>query len=146
MEPRDADFEERARGSFARQTFMATIGARLTHVAPGETEIELERRDDLLQQHGHFHAGVTTSIADSAAGYAALTLFEAGHGVLTTELKINLLRPAGGERLVAKGRVIKPGRTLTISQANVYALARGTPDTHVATGLFTMMQLPGIDD
>src|SRR3546814_12501756 len=108
FQPGDAGFAERVRASFARQTVMGLIGARLGRVAPGEVEIELPFRPDLCQQHGFFHAGVTCTIADSAAGYAGYSLFPAGCSVLTVEFKISLLAPAVGELLRAVGRVVKP--------------------------------------
>ena len=139
-EPRDPNFEKRVRDSFARQPFMDHLGAELVHVAPGEVDIALAFRLDLTQQHRFFHAGATTSIADSAAGYAAFSLFAADTEVLTTELKMNLLSPATGERLVAAGRVIKPGRTLTVCRADVHAYD-GETKSHVATALLTMICL-----
>lgn len=145
LEPRDPDWEERVRTSFSRQPFMTHLGAELTHLAPGAVDIELSYREELTQQHGFFHAGGTSSIADSAAGYSALSLYPAGTGVLTTEFKINLLNPARQERLVARGRVLKPGRTLTICRADVYGLS-DTEQVHVATGLFSMICLEGVED
>ncbi|MBA5777961.1 PaaI family thioesterase [Stappia sp. F7233] len=145
FEPRDGNWRARVEDSFARQAFMEHIGARLTHLAPGEVDIEATYDSTLTQQHGFFHAGVTTTIADSAAGYAAYSLFEEGSSVLTTELKINLLAPAMGDRLVARGRVIKPGRTLTICRGDVYGITDGR-ERHVATALFTMMQMAGMSD
>jgi len=123
--PKDAGFAERVRASFARQTVMELIGARLGRVAPGEVEIELPFRPDLCQQHGFFHAGVTSTIADSAAGYAGYSLFAAGSSVLTVEFKISLLAPADGELLRAVGRVVKPGRTLTVTEAEVSVVKHG---------------------
>ncbi len=143
--PRDAGYAERVRASFARQAFMAHIGAEMLHLAPGEVDLACLSRPELTQQHGFFHAGVTSSIADSAAGYAALSLFEPGTGVLTTEFKINLVAPARGERLLARGRVVKPGRTLTICRSDVYA-GEGDTETLCATALLTMMQVPGLND
>jgi uncharacterized protein (TIGR00369 family) len=119
--PRDSAFEARVRASFSKQTIMETIGARLTRVAPGETEIVLAITPGILQQHGFVHAGVVATIADSAVGYAGLTLMPPGAGVLTAEFKINLMAPAAGERLIARGSVVKSGRTLTVAQAVVYA-------------------------
>ncbi len=115
----------RIEASFARQSFMAALGARLLRVAPGEVEIELPVAPHLCQQHGFVHAGAVSSIADSAAGYAALTTMPAGSGILTAEFKINLLAPAAGERLIAKGRVVKAGRTLTLAMAEVFAVSAG---------------------
>ncbi|WP_245417884.1 PaaI family thioesterase [Cohaesibacter celericrescens] len=120
------------------------MGATISHIAPGQVDIALSAREDLLQQHGYFHAGVTSTIADSAAGYAAYSLFAAGDGVLTSEFKINLLSPAQGETLVARGRVLKSGKQLTICASDVYGLQNGT-QTHVATGLFTLMRMEGME-
>lgn len=134
--PRDENFEVRIRESFARQQVMATIGAALTRVAPGEVEITLPYRSDLTQQHGFMHAGIVATIGDSACGYAAFTLMPADAGVLSIEYKINLLAPARGERFRAVGRVVKPGRTITVVNAEVWA------DTKlVATLTGTMMTL-----
>ena len=143
---RDPNWHARVEASFGRQTFMAHLGAELVYLKPGEVHILARRDDNLQQQHGFFHAGVTTAIADSAAGYAALTLFGSGSEVLTTELKINLLNPAQGDRLLARGVVCKPGKTLTICRADVHAVTDGRDaevdtEVHVATALLTMMQL-----
>lgn len=143
--PRDADWETRVRSSFEAQAFMTYLGAAMTHLAPGAVDLELTLREELTQQHGFFHAGATSSIADSAAGYAALTLFSPDAGVLTTEYKINLLNPARQPVLVARGRVLKPGRTLTIARADVYGLDDAA-QVHVATGLFTLMSVSGVKD
>lgn len=112
--PRDPHFEARVRNSFEKQKFMATIGARLARVEPGKVDIELASRDDLVQQHGFLHAGVLASAADSACGYAALSLMPAGTAVLSVEFKINMLAPAAGDRIVARGSVIRAGRTITV--------------------------------
>lgn len=119
-QPKDPDFEARVRGSFGRQGIMETLGATLGRVEPGLVEIVVPYRPGLSQQHGFFHAGVTSTIADSAGGYAGFSLFPAGSSVLTVEFKINLLAPADGERLRALGRVVKPGRTLTICDVEVF--------------------------
>ena len=118
-EIRDPDFEARVRGSFGRQRFMATLGASLERVAPGEVAIVFTHRDGLTQQHGYLHAGVMTSVADSACGYAALSLTEPGVGVLSVEFKVNMLAPAIGDRFVATARVVRAGRTLTVCSAEV---------------------------
>jgi uncharacterized protein (TIGR00369 family) len=136
--PRDPLFESRVRDSFARQSFMKTIGARLIRVMPGEVDIELDVRPDLGQQHGFLHAGVVTSAADSACGYAALSLMEPGTGVLSIEFKINLLAPAAGDRIVARGSVIRAGRTITVCSADVMAVSAGG-ERLVATMVATMM-------
>jgi uncharacterized protein (TIGR00369 family) len=119
--PVDPDFEPRVRSSFAQQSAMALLGASLALVEPGTVEITLPFRSDLTQQHGYVHAGILTAIADTACGYAAYTLMPAGTGVLSVEFKMNLLRPAAGERFVARGTVLKPGRTLTVTRADVLA-------------------------
>ena len=145
FEARDDRFHERVSGSFRQQPFVNFIGAELTLVEPGAVDIALDFNGELAQQHGYVHGGVITAIADAAAGYSALTLAAPGHGVLTTELKVNFLRPAGRGRLVARGRVLKPGRSLTVCQADVFeAGARG--DSHVLTGLVTMMFMEGLKD
>jgi uncharacterized protein (TIGR00369 family) len=121
----DPDYAVRVARSFARQGIMTTLGASLGRIAPGEVEIALPIAPAISQQHGFAHAGAVATIADSAAGYAGLTLMPPGAGVLTAEFKINLMAPAAGERLVALGRVIKSGRTLTIAQSEVHAEERG---------------------
>ena len=113
--------DERIRASFAKQGLMRTLGATLVDVAPGAVEIALRPDPSVSQQHGFVHAGAVSAIADTAAGYAALSLMPAGRGVLTTEFKINLVAPAMGDRIVARGKVIKAGRTLTLAQAEVFA-------------------------
>ncbi|MGE0212203.1 MAG: PaaI family thioesterase [Parvibaculaceae bacterium] len=141
----DPNFEARVRASFLKQGLMRHLGVEVVHVAPGEVDLAVAFRPELSQQHGFFHAGVTSAIADSAAGYAALTLFGAGTGVLTTEFKINLLNPAKGGRLVAEGRVLKAGRTLSVCRSDVFALD-GDIRKQVATALLTMMQVSGVTD
>lgn len=138
--PRDPDWEAKVRASFARQTVMQTIGARLAAVGPGQCEIELQYRPDLCQQDGYLHAGITTTIADSAAGYAAFSLMPPGASVLTVEFKVNLMAPAAGQRFLARGTVINPGRTLIVVAADVVAETRGEPKV-VAQMLATMMCL-----
>lgn len=120
--PDPAEIERRVRDSFARQSIMATIGARLVRVEAGEVEIELPVADHIGQQHGFVHAGVVATIADSAAGYAALSVAPPGVGILTAEFKINLLAAAAGERLVAVGRVKRAGRLLCVCTADVEAV------------------------
>ncbi len=135
---RDADFEARVRASFARQRVMETFGARLVRVAPGEVEIALDFREELTQQHGYLHAGVSAALADTACGYAALTLTEAGAEVLSVEFKLNLLAPAAGEGFVARARVVRAGRNLTVCAGDLFAL-KGGDEKLVATMLATMM-------
>lgn len=141
----DADFDRRVRESFERQGVMRLIGGQLGRVEPGRVDIELPFRDDLSQQHGFFHAGITSTIADSAGGYAAYTLFPADSSVLTVEFKINLIAPAQGETLIATGRVKKSGRTLTICEFEVVVIQGGRGKT-CALGLQTLMCLQGRQD
>lgn len=134
----------RVAASFARQSFMTTLGATLGHVAPGEVEITMPVAAHLCQQHGFVHAGAVSSIADSACGYAALSLMAPGVGVLTAEFKINLVAPAAGERLLAKGRVLKAGRTLTLAMAEVFAIT-GDSSKLCAVMTATCMSVAGRD-
>lgn len=138
----ETSIQKRIQDSFARQTVMSTIGASITRVAQGEVTIELPFRSDLTQQHGFLHAGVVTMIVDSACGYAALTRMPASVAVLTAEYKVNFLSPAQGEKLIARGRVLKPGRTLTICFGEVYATRHGK-EKPVATMLATMIAREG---
>jgi uncharacterized protein (TIGR00369 family) len=140
FEPKDPAFETRIRESFVRQKVMGLIGAVLTRIEPGRVEIELPFRDDLTQQHGFFHAGIVGTIADSAGGYAAYTLMPAGSSVLSVEYKINLLAPADGERLVASGQVVRPGRTLTVCDLEVTVIKRGVR-TLCSRGMQTLICL-----
>jgi uncharacterized protein (TIGR00369 family) len=117
--------EARVRRSFARQEYMATLGAELVHVAEGEVDIALPFSERLTQQDGYLHAGVVAGALDSACGYAALTTMAAEAEVLTVEFKINLLAPAAGERLVARGRVLRSGRTLTICRGDAVTIGDG---------------------
>lgn len=119
MKPSNPSFAEDVARSFAQQPIMSLIGAQLSRVEPGVVEITLPYRADLTQQHGYLHAGVITTIADSACGYAAFTLMPAGSNVLSVEFKVNLLRPARGLEFVARAEVIKAGRTLTVVRADV---------------------------
>lgn len=144
-QPQDPDFADRVRESFARQRIMDLLGARMTRVEPGEVEIELPFRPDLCQQHGFFHAGVTSTIADSAGGYAGFSLFPADASVLTVEFKVNLLAPADGELLRAAGRVIKTGRTLTVTEAEVTVVKNGSARA-CAHMVQTLMCLQGRPD
>src|SRR5882762_11363531 len=122
MHPLNPSFAEEVAASFAQQPIMNLIGARLSLVEPGVVEITLPYRADLAQQHGYLHAGVVTTIADSACGYAAFTLMPADSNVLSVEFKVNLLRPAQGETFVARAEVIKAGRTLTVVRADVFGI------------------------
>ena len=130
------------RASFARQRLMRTLGAVLDSVAPGSVEVRLPFREDLTQQHGFLHAGAIASVADSAAGYAALTLMPADAGVLSIEFKVNMLAPAKGDAIVARAQVIRPGRNIMVCRADVYALA-GEEEKLVAALQGTMMVVTG---
>jgi len=143
--PLNPDFAARVRDSFARQAAMRLIGAALTEVAPGRVAIELPVREELTQQHRYVHGGVVGMIADSAGGYAAFTLMPAGASVLTVEYKINMLAPATGERLVARGEVLRPGRTVSVVRADVVGVAAGK-EKLVASMQQTLMVMHGLDD
>lgn len=130
--------DERIATSFAKQGLMAHIGARLGQVSPGEVHIHLPMSSQVTQQHGYFHGGVTTTIADSAGGYAALSLLDDDTEVLAVELKINLVAPAIGDELEAIGTVLKSGRTLTVCRMDVYAVT-GAQRTLVAAGQQTVI-------
>lgn len=138
FEVQDSAFEARVRGSYARQRVMQAIGASLTRVTPGEVEIVLPFRQDLTQQHGFLHAGIVSTIADSACGYAAYSLMPADAAVLTVEYKVNFLSPAQGDRMIARARVTKPGRTVTVCTCDVFAMKNGQ-ERIVATMLATIM-------
>ena len=138
-------FEARVRDSFARQAAMRLIGARLAGVTPGRCTIELPVRDDLTQQHRFVHGGIVAMIADSAGGYAAFSLMPADASVLTVEYKINLLAPASGDMLVARGEVLKPGRTLSVARADVYGVTGGA-EKLIATIQQTLMVMHGMKD
>ena len=122
MKPVDPEFRQRVTKSFKQQSIMGLLGAELTRIDAGLVEITLPFRSDLCQQHGFFHAGVTSTIADSAGGYAAYSLFPTGAAVLTVEFKINLLAPAKGDKLVAIGAVVNAGKTLTVCDVEVHAV------------------------
>jgi len=143
--PLDDGFEQRVRSSFARQTLMETIEARLVKVLPGEVEIQIPFRADLAQQNGFMHAGIITSIVDTACGYAALSLMPAKVDVLTVEYKVNFVSPATGHTLIGRGKVIRPGRTLTVCAGEVVATG-DQGEKLVATMLTTMMAIPDRGD
>jgi uncharacterized protein (TIGR00369 family) len=139
----DAPFNpDRVRASFDKQRVMATIGATLDRIDPGEVTISMGANTSLSQQHGYLHAGIIATIADSACGYAALSLMPADAAVLSIEFKTNLLAPADGERFIARGKVIKPGRTIMVCDATVHAV-RGGDEKLVATMTGTMMVVQG---
>ncbi|MFD3815300.1 PaaI family thioesterase [Streptomyces rubiginosohelvolus] len=133
--------QKRVRDSFDLQGLMSHLGARVAHVGPGRVHIVLPVRPEVTQQHGYVHAGATSAIADSAGGYAALTLFDEDSEVLTVEYKINLLAPAAGDRLEAVGTVLKPGRTLTVCQLEVYGVRADGTRKLVANGQQTLIRV-----
>ncbi|MFF5302572.1 PaaI family thioesterase [Streptomyces sp. NPDC013161] len=132
---------KRVQDSFDLQGLMSHLGARLAHIGPGRVHIVLPVRPQLTQQHGYVHAGATSTIADSAGGYAALTLFDEDSEVLTVEYKINLLAPAAGDHLEAIGTVLKPGRTLTVCQLEVYGVQNDGTRKLVANGQQTLIRV-----
>lgn len=139
FEPADPDFAARVAASFVRQQFMQMLSAELQLVEAGRVEIGLSARPELTQQHGFVHAGVVTSLLDTACGYAALSLMPSGSAVLTVELKVNLLAPATGIRLLAHGEVLRAGRTLTVCRGDAFVIGEARR-RHVATILATMAQ------
>lgn len=139
-EPRNPRFREVVGASFAAQRFMATLGASLERVEPGAVEIHVPFRVELTQQHGFLHAGAVSSVLDSACGYAALSLMAEGVGVLSVEFKTNMMAPARGEVLIARGRVVRSGRTITVCAGEAAMLTDGT-ETPVATMLATIMTI-----
>jgi uncharacterized protein (TIGR00369 family) len=139
-------FADEVRRSFAKQAIMGLIGGELIRVEPGVVEIQLPYRPDLTQQDGYVHAGIVATIADSACGYAAYTLMPPESEVLAVEFKVNLLRPAKGEMFLARAEVIKPGRTLTVVRADVFATSGNDQWQLIATMQGTMMRLPRRSD
>ena len=131
----------RIHDSFNRQALLATLGARLTHVSEGRVEIMAPILPLATQQQGFGHAGLTFSIGDSAAGYAALTMLPVESEVVTSEIKINLLAPAVGDHLIARGRVVKPGRRLMVVLSEVFAVTEGT-EKQIALLTGTMVPVP----
>ncbi len=136
------DFESILRLSFAKQGIMTHIGAEMGAVSPGRCEIRLPYSDDVSQQHGFFHGGVVGTIADSAGGYAAFSLMAAGDGILTVEYKLNLMAPADGDMLIARGEVVRPGRSLSVSRAEV-CIVKGGREIPCAVMQQTLMRIVG---
>jgi uncharacterized protein (TIGR00369 family) len=138
FQPKDPNFADRVRASFARQRMMQTLGVEITQLAPGEIELAMPYGVAFTQQHGFIHAGVMATVLDSACGYAAYSLMPADAAVLTVEFKINLLAPAKGERFLFRAQVVKPGRTLTVSDGRAFAVDGGS-EKLVATMNGTLM-------
>jgi uncharacterized protein (TIGR00369 family) len=139
--PSNPRFAEDVRSSFAKQTAMDLIGAKLGRVEPGLVEISLPYRSDLAQQHGYLHGGIVATIADTACGYAAYTLMPPNAEVLAVEFKINLLRPAKGEEFLARAEVLKSGRTLTVARADVFSVSKEGKEQPIATMQATIICL-----
>ena len=135
------DVDDVVRASFGRQRLMSHLGARLTRVEPARVDVEVTFRDELTQQGGLFHAGVTSTLLDTACGYAALTLMPAGSEVLSVEFKVNLLAPARGAALVARAHVVRSGRTITVCHGDAYA-ATHDAEVHCAVMTATMIRVP----
>jgi uncharacterized protein (TIGR00369 family) len=140
FKPIDPDYATRVRSSFEKQSVMKTIGAVLATVAPGEVVIELAYDASLTQQHGYLHAGIVTTVVDSACGYAAHTLMAPDSEVLTVEYKVNFMAPARGERFRGIGKVVRSGRTITVCSGDVVAVEDGKEKV-VATMLATMISV-----
>lgn len=145
FEVKDPDYAQRVHQSFARQGVMALLGASISRIAPGECEVRLPYRADITQQHGYFHGGIIGTIADSAGGYAAYTLMPHDSSVLTVEYKMNLLAPGDGDLLVARGAVLKPGRSLVVTRVDAVVVKAGK-ETLCATLLQTLMTMHGKKD
>ncbi len=144
---KDPDYEARGRRSFANQPLMATLGADIASVMPGHVEIAMPFAPHILQQHGFVHAGVISSIVDTACGFAAMTLMPKGAGVLTTEFKINLMSPAKGERFIAVGRVVRPGNKLMVTLGECFAETDGKRKLiALMTASMMVMETAGIVD
>lgn len=143
--PKDPNYIEKVKDSFSKQKIMQTINAELADVAAGEVTIKLPYNIDLTQQHEFIHAGIVTTVLDSACGYAAFSLMPAEAEVLSIEFKTNLLAPAKGEYFLAKAKVVKPGRNITVAEASLFAF-HNKQQKLVATMTGTMMAVYGRDD
>lgn len=143
--PKDSLYRQRVEDSFALQGVMQTLGAKMEKLEPGAVDIGLAWDRSLTQQHGFLHAGVVSTALDSACGYAAFSLMPEDAAVLTIEFKINLLAPAKGERFRMEGRVLKPGRTITVCEGRAYAL-QDQKEALIATMNCTLMTVMGRTD
>ena len=141
FQPKDPNFADRVRASFARQRMMQTLGVEITRLAPGEIELAMPYEAAFTQQHGFIHAGIMATVLDSACGYAAFSLMPTDAAVLTVEFKTNLLAPAKGERFLFGAHVVKPGRTLTVCDGQAFALENLADERLVATMNGTLMAL-----
>ncbi len=143
--PPDPDYQARVRASFARQRFMAFIGASLDEVLPGRCRISLPYRPELAQQHGFFHGGVIGTLADNCGGYSAFTMAEADASILTIEYKLNIVAPGCGERLEGLGRIVRAGRRIVVCETEIFAVEGGRR-TLCAASLGTLMLMAGRPD
>ncbi|WP_438422702.1 PaaI family thioesterase [Aquimarina macrocephali] len=145
FEPKSDTYKKKVKESFERQQFMKLINAQLIDVQPGYCEIHVPYHSSLTQQHGFFHAGIISTIADNAAGYAGFSLMEENSSVLTVEFKINLMAPGDGELLIGKSSVLKNGRTLTICKSEVFIIKNGNEKLCAAAQL-TLIELKDSSD
>ncbi|MEH6545588.1 MAG: PaaI family thioesterase [Sneathiella sp.] len=145
VQAQNPEFDKVVADSFARQPFMQSIGAKISALEPGICEVCMDKKDNLTQQHGFIHGGLVAAVADSAAGYAAYSLFPADSTVLTVDYNVKFLRPANGAKLRARAEVVKAGSSLYVVKADVY-VGDGASASHCLTGLFTMMCLMGKPD
>ncbi|SLN40670.1 PaaI family thioesterase [Oceanibacterium hippocampi] len=139
MTPRNPDYAADVRAVFASQAFLQHLGAEIVALAPGSCELHLPYRESWSQQHGFFHGGIITTLADNAAGAAAFTMMEKGAYGVTADIKMSFLAPAKGELLIARARVVKPGRSLTVAEADVYVRAADGAERHAATALVSLV-------
>lgn len=146
MQPQDPHFADRVRQSFEKQAAMAHIGASLGEVSPGYVEIHLPFSPNLTQQHGYLHAGIIGTIADSAGGYAAMTLMPTTASVLSIEYKLNLMRPGVGERFVAQGQVVRAGKTITVCQVEVFGISGDEEPKLCAMMQMTLMTMHALPE
>ncbi|MEM7214407.1 MAG: PaaI family thioesterase [Pseudomonadota bacterium] len=146
FQAQDPDYEQKIRDSFAKQGAMELVNGRIASIEPGQVVLEMPMDRMVTQQHGFVHAGIITTMLDSAAGYAAFSLMPADAAVLTIEFKTNLMAPAKGELFRFTGRVIKPGRTITFCEASAIAIERGKPERQITTMTATMMTVLGRED
>jgi len=145
FEPKDKNYKSKVEESFNRQEVMRTINASLSKIEPGKVEIELQYSPEITQQHGFVHAGIVSTVIDTACGYAALSLMPEDAGVLSIEFKVNLLAPAKGELFKATGVVRKPGKTIVVTEGELIAY-NGDAEKLVATMVATMMCITGRDN
>jgi uncharacterized protein (TIGR00369 family) len=137
--PKDPNFADRVRASFARQRVMQTLGVEIVNLKPGMVELSMPFLPEFTQQHGFVHAGIIATVLDSACGYAAFSLMPADAAVLTVEFKTNLIAPAKGEQFIFRAHVLKPGKTLTVSDARAFALDRSRQERLIASMTGTLM-------